>query len=115
MPGVLPERREQSLCEREDVFRCDEGSFDVDLGELRLPVGAQVLIAEAARDLEVAVKSGDHQQLFVHLRRLWQSIELARMHPARNDVIARSRRRRLRENRRFYLEVAALIEEAAGG
>jgi hypothetical protein len=37
------------------------------------------------------------------------------MYPARNDIIARSRRRRLRKNRRLDLEVAALVEEAAGG
>src|SRR5690606_11324435 len=34
-----------------DVITADERHFDVDLGKLGLPVGAQVLVAEAADDL----------------------------------------------------------------
>jgi hypothetical protein len=50
----------------------------IDLGELGLAVGAQVLVAEAAHDLVVAVEAGNHQQLFEQLRRLRQGVELAR-------------------------------------
>ena len=53
----------------------DEGGLDVDLGELRLAVGAQVLVAEAAGDLEVFLEAGDHQELLVLLRRLRQGVE----------------------------------------
>ena len=56
----------------------DERRLDVDLRELRLAVGAQILVAEAARDLEVAVEAGHHEQLLVDLRRLRQRVELAR-------------------------------------
>ena len=63
---------------REHVFDADERHLDVDLGELGLAVGAQVLVAEAARDLVVALDAGDHQQLLEELRRLRQRVELAR-------------------------------------
>ena len=42
-----------------------------------LAVGAQVLVAETARDLVVAVHAGHHQQLLEQLRRLRQGVELA--------------------------------------
>jgi hypothetical protein len=46
----------------------EEGGLDIDLGELRLPVGAQILVAEALGDLVVAIKAGHHQQLLEQLR-----------------------------------------------
>ena len=42
----------------------------------RLAVGAQVLVAKAARDLVVAVDAGDHEDLLEDLRRLRQRVEL---------------------------------------
>ena len=42
---------------RHDVVVLDERHLDVELGELGLAVGAQVLVAEAAGDLEVAVEA----------------------------------------------------------
>ena len=39
----------------DDVVLVDEGHLDVELGELGLAVGAQVLVAEAAGDLVVAL------------------------------------------------------------
>ena len=39
---------------------------------------AQVLVAEAARDLEVALEPGHHQQLLELLRALRQRVEAAR-------------------------------------
>ena len=99
----------------------DERRLDVDLGELRLPVGAQVLVAEAARDLEVAVEARHHQQLLVDLRRLRQRVELARVHAARHEIVARALGRRLGEDRRLDLEEAEVgrgaprAAAAAGG
>ncbi len=52
---------------------------EVNLGELGLAVGAQVLVAEALDDLVVAVVAGHHQQLLEELRRLRQGEELARV------------------------------------
>src|SRR5215469_3251471 len=42
--------------------------FEVDLAELRLAIRAQVLVAEASRDLVVAVKTADHEDLLQDLR-----------------------------------------------
>ena len=41
--------------------------FQVNLSEFRLPVGAQIFISEAGSDLEIAVHTGDHQQLLKDL------------------------------------------------
>jgi len=59
----------------------DEAHLQVELGELWLPVAAGVLIAEAARDLEVAVEPADHQQLLELLRTLGQGVDGARLEP----------------------------------
>ena len=58
-------------------------------------------------------KPDDHEQLLVELRRLRQRVELAGMHAARHEVVARAFGRRLREDRRLDLEEAALVEEAS--
>src|SRR5688500_2436212 len=101
---------EQPLRQREDVFGADERSFDIDLGELGLPVSTEILVAEAACDLEVSVETGNHQQLLVELRRLGQRIELTRMHPARHQIIACSLGGRLGEHRCLELQIATLVE-----
>ena len=80
---VGPQRRghirEEFLQQSEDVFFFAERPLQIELRELRLAVGAQVLVAEAARDLEVSLDSRHHQQLFELLRRLWQRVEPARL------------------------------------
>ena len=58
------------LDDGEDGFAAREAHFQIDLGELELAVGAQVFVAEAAGDLEVAVEAGDHEDLLEDLRRL---------------------------------------------
>ena len=83
-----------------------ERHLDVDLRELELAVGAQVLVAEAAHDLEVAIRARDHQDLLEDLRRLRQRVELARVDAARHEEVARAFRRRLREDRRLDLPEA---------
>ena len=82
----------------------DERRLDVDLRELGLPVLPQILVAKAARDLEIPVEPGDHEQLLIELRRLRQRVELARMDAARHEIVARALGRRLRQDRRFDLE-----------
>ncbi len=67
MAGFGPEVSEHRLDYCHDVVGIDEGGLKVDLGELRLPVGTEVLVAETAGQLEVAVVTGHHQQLFVNL------------------------------------------------
>ena len=58
----------QSFEDIENVLLFNERHLAVDLGKLGLAVGAQVLIAEAAHNLEIAVHAGNHQQLFQRLR-----------------------------------------------
>ena len=91
-----------------------EGDLEVDLRELGLAVGAQILVAEALDDLEVAVHAGDHQDLLEDLRRLRQRVELGRMDAARHQVVARPFRRRLRQHRRLDLEEAVARRSTAG-
>ena len=59
------------------VLLDDEAHLEVDLRELGLAVEAQVLVAEAAHDLEVAIDARDHEQLLEDLRRLGERVELA--------------------------------------
>ncbi len=61
LPSVSMIWRVERLDDRHDVLALDEGHLQVELGELRLAVGAQVFVAEAAGDLEVALEAGDHQ------------------------------------------------------
>ena len=87
-----------------------ERHLEVDLRELELAIGALILVAEAARELHVAVHARDHQDLLEDLRRLRQREELAGMHAARHEEVARAFGRRLGENRRFDLPEALLVE-----
>ena len=85
---LLPQLLDQALVQGDDVVLGDEAHLQVHLGELGLTVGAQVLVAEAAGDLEVAVKAGQHQDLLVQLRRLGQGVEVARLHTAGYQIVA---------------------------
>ncbi len=58
-----------------------EGQLDVELGDLLDAVGAEILVAEADRDLVVALEAGDHEQLLGDLRRLRQRVEAAPLQP----------------------------------
>jgi hypothetical protein len=95
------------------VLLLHEGHLQVELRELRLAVGALVLVAEAARDLEVAVHAADHQQLLQLLGRLRQRVELARVEAAGHQIVARALRRALDHDRRLDLDEAARGEEVA--
>ena len=72
-----------------DELLVDEGGFQVDLGELGLPVRPGVLVAEAADDLVVALHPGDHQQLLELLGRLRQGVEAPRVDAAGDQVVPR--------------------------
>ena len=75
---------------REDRLLLRKRHLQIDLRELRLAVRAQILVAEAARYLEIPVEARDHQDLLEQLRRLRQRVELAGMHAARHQIIARA-------------------------
>ena len=67
-PGERKHTREQALDEAVDILLVHEGHLHVDLRELGLTVGSQVLVAEAARELDVALQAADHQDLLEQLR-----------------------------------------------
>ena len=47
------DRGEHSFGQRENVFRRDKRGFDIDLGEFRLAIGAQIFVAKTFRDLKI--------------------------------------------------------------
>ena len=91
----------------------EERGLDIELRELGLPIGAQILVAKAAHDLIVAVEARDHQQLLVDLRRLRQRKELAGMRAARHQIVARALGRRLRQHRSLDVDEPRIVEIAA--
>ena len=102
-----------ALKERDDVVLLHEAHLAVDLRELRLTVGAEVFVAEAFYDLEIAVEAGDHQQLLERLRRLWQGIELPRVHARRHDKVARALRRGVDQNGGLHLQEMEVAQVSA--
>ena len=93
-----------------DLRLIEERSLDVELGEFRLPVRAQIFVPKTAHDLIVALEARNHQQLLVNLRRLRQREKFSRMGAAGHQVIARALRRRLGEHRRLDVDEARVIE-----
>ena len=92
--------------ESEDVLLVDEGCLDVELGELELAVGAQVLVAQAAGDLVVAVDAGHHQQLLGELRALGQHVAGAVVEPAGHGELPGALGRGRPQQRRLHLDEA---------
>jgi hypothetical protein len=111
----LPQRGEDLLGQSDDVLLLDEGGFDVELGELGLAVGAEVLIAVAARDLVVAFHAGDLEQLLEQLRRLRQGVPGARLEASRDEEVAGTFRCGLRQGRGLDLDEAVRVEDGACG
>jgi hypothetical protein len=97
----LGQAHHQRFHHLEDALLLRKGHLQVDLGELRLPVGAEVFVAEATHDLEVLLKSADHEQLLEDLRRLRQRVELPALHAARHQEVARAFRSTAGEERCF--------------
>ncbi len=75
--------------------------------------GAGVLVAEARRDLEVAIETRDHDELLELLRRLRECVELSGMQARGHQIVTRAFRRRGGEDRRLEFEEAALFHAAA--
>ena len=90
-----------------------EAHLEVELGELRLAVAAQVLVAVAAGDLEVAVEPGDHQQLLELLRALRKRVDAARLETRRDDEVAGAFRGALDQRRRLDLDEPVRVVDLA--
>ena len=78
-----------------------------------MTVGAQVFVAKATRDLEIAFEACDHEQLFHLLGRLRQRVEPAGMDAAGDDEVARAFGRAFEQDGRFDFEEVAIVEEIA--
>jgi hypothetical protein len=81
LPDLHPQHfteaaRNELLHEPHDAVSISKCELHVQLRELRLPVCAQVLISEAARDLVVAVVAGHHEHLLEQLRALRQRVPI---------------------------------------
>ena len=76
--------------EAEHVGLVDEGGLHVQLGELELPVGPEVLVAQAPGDLVVAVEAAHHEELLGQLRALGQDVEGTVVQPAGHGELPRS-------------------------
>ena len=116
----LPRRRlgggEHGLADGvEHVVLADEAHLHVHLHELVLAVGAQVLVAQAAGHLVVAVDTGHHQQLLEQLRRLRQGVERAGLLARRHEELAGAFGRRRHEHRRLDLDEALGVHRVAHG
>ena len=110
--GEREHPREQPLDQAVDVLLVDEGHLDIDLGELGLAVGAQILVAEATGELDVALESADHQNLLEQLGRLRKRVETPVIQAARHEIVAGALRRRAGEHRRLDVHETLLPEVA---
>jgi hypothetical protein len=97
------------------VLAAREGHLQIHLRELELAIGSLVLIAEAARDLEIAIEAGDHENLLEDLRRLRKRVKLACMHAAGDQKISSSLGCGLVQDGRFDFEEALLRQAFANG
>ena len=111
----LPDRTDQLFVEGQDLLLVHEAHLHVQLGELRLAIGAQVFVAEAAGHLVVALQAAHHQQLLEQLGRLGQGKPFAPANPRGHQIIAGALGGGAGQHRRFHLDEALVFEEAAGG
>ena len=110
----LPQCLDDVLAEADDVVLLHEAGFDVELGEFRLAVRAEVLIAVAAGDLVVLLEAAHLQELLEQLRGLRQRVPGTRRQAGGDHEVAGAFRRRTGQRRGFDLDVAVLVEQLAG-
>src|SRR4029079_9421707 len=84
----------------------------IDLCKFRLLIIAQILVTETACDLIVAIDATHHEHLLEELRRLRKREELTGVHTARHQIVPRTFRRTLRQNRRFYFKKTFYVQES---
>ena len=110
---ALEHVRDQALVHGQDVLDLDERHLDVELGEIRLAVGALVLVTEATGDLVVALEAADHQELLEELRRLGQRVERAGLAARGHEEVTRALGGRAGEDGRLDLQESLAVEELA--
>ena len=112
-PTRLERADDGGLHHVEHVLALDERHLEVELAELELPVGAEVLVTPARRDLVVAVEPADHAELLEELRRLREREELPGLQPDRDEEVARALGRAARHRRRPDVDEAELVHRPA--
>ena len=126
IPGQALERNLNFLaqCALEDVvneafhqfqnfIHIHEGHFHIQLGEFGLTVSTQVLVAEAASDLEITLHASNHQKLLEDLRGLRQRIEFAGVYTAGNQIVACALRSGFAQHRGFNFQETMLVQIVA--
>ncbi len=83
----LPDLRHDLFGHRDDIVLINEAHLDIELGELRLPIGPEVLVPVAAGDLVVVLHTSDHQQLLEQLGALRQRIPRTRTQSRRHQEV----------------------------
>ena len=111
----LPHRGRDGLSELEDVVLLDKAHLDVELGELRLTVGTEVLIAITTRDLVVTLHAGDHEQLLEQLRTLGQGVPGAGPQTSRHQEVAGTLRGRAGQGGRLDLDEVSFGQDHPRG
>ena len=101
--------------EAEHIIAGCERSLHVELRELELAVRPQVLVAQAAGNLVVAVDTADHGELLEDLRALGQGVERAGLLAGRHHEVAGSFRGGGDEHRGLYLDEALGVHGPAYG
>src|SRR6266536_1753956 len=102
--GLPPHPGEHGLQDLVHVLLGGERHLQVELGELPVAVGPEVLVPEASDQLVVPVDTGDHQELFELLRGLGQGVHPPPLEPRRHQEVAGPLGRALREHRRLDVE-----------
>ena len=98
--------------ELDDIVLLHKAHFAVNLCEFGLTVGAEVFVAEALHNLEVAVHARYHEQLLESLGRLRQCVELSRIHTRGHHEVAGAFGSGADEHRGFDFEEAFAVEVA---
>ena len=115
MPDELPQRGQNLLGEQHDIVLRDEAHLHIQLSELGLAVGAEILVAVAPSNLVVPLDTADHQQLLEQLRALRQCVEAAGLQSGRHEEVASPLGRRTCQRRRFHLDEFVVSQDTAGG
>ena len=113
--ALAQHERQEALVQVDHVVGVDEGHLDVQLREVRLPVGAQILVPEAARDLKIPLEPADHEKLLEELGRLRQRVEGALLEAARDQEVTSALGRRPGQDRRLDLDESLARQELPHG
>ena len=110
---LLPQARGERAHDVHDVFSIHEAHLKVNLGELSLPVGTRIFVPEAPHNLEIAIATRDHQDLFEDLWTLGQGIPLARVLAAGHDEVAGAFGTGFDQERGFHFKETFVAEVVA--